>query len=307
MAASSAIAAPSMFAVLEDSGDSAGGDWLQVRRKPRKVKAKPALPQSLTGRPVAQPVEFYAVVDFECTCERGDSWWLHEIIEFPVVIVNARSRQVELGQHTQHTGSQTDAHLAHCTHLSPPHISSVSSAPLRLSSEFHSFVRPTERPKLTAFCTELTGITQDNVDSAPTLPTVLDRLYTFLQQHNLTFTPHPSPHQPPTAVATGQLSCCWVCDGQSDFLHFLHGEVSRKHLSTPPHLFSHYCDIRLTFTAYLPHCSRPHLRRMLREVGLRLVGRLHSGLDDARNVARLLVELIGRGAVVDWTNQLPAD
>ena len=96
MAASPAIAAPSMFAVLGEV-DSAGGGWSQVQRKPKKARAKQ---QPLTGRPAAQPFEYYAVVDFECTCERGDSWFVHEIIEFPVVFVNAHSRRAEFGQPT---------------------------------------------------------------------------------------------------------------------------------------------------------------------------------------------------------------
>ena len=183
---------------------------------------------------------------------------------------------------------------SHCLHL---------CASLLLS-EFHLFVRPTERSKLTEFCTELTGIAQDNVDSASTLPIVLNQLYLFLQQHKLTFSTATSP---PLTASSASFSCCWVCDGQSDFEHFLHAEVSRKRLFTPPLLFSHYCDIRLAYASYHPHCTRPHLRGMLREMGLRFVGRPHSGLDDARNVASLLIELINRGAVVNCNSQLPAD
>ena len=93
MAASAALVAPSMFAVLGEV-DSAGGAWSQVQRKAKKARTK----QPLTGRPAAQPFDYYAVVDFECTCERGDSCWLHEIIEVPVVFVNATSRRAEFGQ-----------------------------------------------------------------------------------------------------------------------------------------------------------------------------------------------------------------
>ena len=129
---------------------------------------------------------------------------------------------------------------------------------------------------------------------------MLAQLCAFLQQHNLAF---PLRSAAPPA---GSLSCCWLCDGQSDFAHFLHAEAARKQLSNPPGLFSHYCDIRLTFAAYHPHCARPHLRRMLREVGLRFAGRPHSGRDDATNIARLLVELLSRGAVVNSNSQLPS-
>ena len=36
--------------------------------------------------------------------------------------------------------------------------------------EFQTFVRPQRLPRLSSFCRELTGITQENVDSAPTFP-----------------------------------------------------------------------------------------------------------------------------------------
>jgi inhibitor of KinA sporulation pathway (predicted exonuclease) len=41
--------------------------------------------------------------------------------------------------------------------------------------EFQTFVRPQRLPRLSTFCRELTGITQENVDSAPTFPEALQR------------------------------------------------------------------------------------------------------------------------------------
>ena len=40
-------------------------------------------------------------------------------------------------------------------------------------TEFQTFVRPQRQPRLSSFCRELTGITQENVDSAPTFPEAL--------------------------------------------------------------------------------------------------------------------------------------
>lgn len=76
------------------------------------------------------------MLDFEATCD--DNIKLSpcsEIIEFPVTIV-----------HTP-TARKLDT--------------------------FHHYVRPTYHPKLTAFCTQLTGITQDKVDSGSTIEEVL--------------------------------------------------------------------------------------------------------------------------------------
>jgi 3'-5' exoribonuclease 1 len=39
--------------------------------------------------------------------------------------------------------------------------------------EFHTFVRPLRLPRLSSFCRELTGITQANVDAAPSFPEAL--------------------------------------------------------------------------------------------------------------------------------------
>ncbi|MGH8635743.1 MAG: exonuclease domain-containing protein [Burkholderiales bacterium] len=47
--------------------------------------------------------------------------------------------------------------------------------------EFQTFVRPTRLPHLSAFCRELTGITQENVDAAPAFPEALRLFLEWLQ------------------------------------------------------------------------------------------------------------------------------
>ena len=47
--------------------------------------------------------------------------------------------------------------------------------------EFQTFVRPLRLPRLSSFCRELTGITQENVDAAPTFPEALRLLLEWLQ------------------------------------------------------------------------------------------------------------------------------
>ncbi|KAF8647884.1 hypothetical protein HU200_065146 [Digitaria exilis] len=51
--------------------------------------------------------------------------------------------------------------------------------------------------------------------------------------------------------------------------------------------------------------GRRNLQEAVREAGLQWDGRLHCGLDDARNTARLLVELMRRGASITITGSLP--
>jgi 3'-5' exoribonuclease 1 len=51
--------------------------------------------------------------------------------------------------------------------------------------EFRSYVKPTVNPKLSKFCTKLTGITQETVDASPTFIDVLDSFQEFLSKYNL--------------------------------------------------------------------------------------------------------------------------
>lgn len=49
----------------------------------------------------------------------------------------------------------------------------VETAGLTTVEEYQSFVRPVQHPVLSPFCTELTTITQAEVDAAPLFPEVL--------------------------------------------------------------------------------------------------------------------------------------
>ena len=69
---------------------------------------------------------------------------MHEIIEFPAVLLD-----MQTGREVRH---------------------------------FHAFVKPTERPVLSAFCTRLTGIDQATVDKAETLDRVLVKFCAWLDE-----------------------------------------------------------------------------------------------------------------------------
>ena len=60
----------------------------------------------------------------------------------------------------------------------------VDATTLQVVSEFSTFVNPTgeKRGQLTAFCTKLTSITQEDVDGAPTLDKVLKQFEMWLPE-----------------------------------------------------------------------------------------------------------------------------
>ena len=94
-----------------------------------------------------QHMDYFLVLDFEATCDNAVKIKPQEIIEFPVLKVNAKTMKME--------------------------------------STFHTYVQPTAHPVLTPFCTELTGITQEMVDGQPTLPQVLEQFHEWMSRNGL--------------------------------------------------------------------------------------------------------------------------
>lgn len=132
-------------------------------------------------------------------------------------------------------------------------------------AEFSAFVRPQINPNLTAFCTQLTGIVQSDVDSAKTFPEVLAEWESWIQKEN------------PTE---------WGSWGRYDF-NQLHKDCERWGVPNP---FRGIPHINLKFGGM-------GLKKALKSVGLPFVGNHHRGIDDAKNVARIYQRLT--------TEQLP--
>jgi len=261
------VAKPSMFGALAsstenrfaalDSPECSGSDSEGPKSVGKSLATKrPAvaidtLEKEFTARlrPVADrkqfPFDYFVVVDFECTCDRHD-WPEHEIIEFPAVFLNARTLEVDM--------------------------------------EFHRFVRPVERPILTSFCTELTGISQSDVDRAQPLEFVLGEFHEFLNDRGLVSQRRCRSEENPLFV---------ICtDGPWDIRRFIRLECERKRLSLD-HCWHRWVDVRRAFERRYGH--RCGVAAMLHHLGMDFDGREHSGRDDARNITRIARALLQQG------------
>lgn len=49
-----------------------------------------------------------------------------------------------------------------------------------IEADFHVFVKPTEEPKLSEFCKNYTGISQDDVNNAPTLQEAIRQFHEWI-------------------------------------------------------------------------------------------------------------------------------
>lgn len=207
--------------------------------------------------------DYYLILDFECTCDSNNLNWNHEIIEFPVLFINSKTK------HTDYI--------------------------------FHYYVKPKEKPILTKFATQFTGITQEQVDSAHTLETIIKLFEEFCVVNKFYFPALGSAERSKKHENSGlkspseQLySCCFITDGPYDFINFLEPECIRKGITIPA-CFKLFMDIRLVFADFF-HCEKMNINRMLRKLGLKFVGKQHSGIDDSKNIARIAIQLMKRGA-----------
>uniref|UniRef100_A0A8D2J7L1 ERI1 exoribonuclease 2 n=1 Tax=Varanus komodoensis TaxID=61221 RepID=A0A8D2J7L1_VARKO len=170
-----------------------------------------------------------------------------------------------------------------------------------IESEFHMYIQPQEHPVLSEFCTELTGITQSQVDEGVPLHICLSQFSKWIQklqkEKNITFS---SGHSS-SAAPDGQL-CAFVTWSDWDLGVCLHYECKRKQLRKPDILNS-WIDLRATYKLF--YSRKPQgLNGALQDVGIIFAGREHSGLDDSRNTARLAWRMIRDGCVMKITKSL---
>jgi inhibitor of KinA sporulation pathway (predicted exonuclease) len=144
----------------------------------------------------------------------------------------------------------------------------VGAEDLETVDTFQTFVRPMRHGTLTPFCTRLTTITQADVDAAPRFPAALRKLRSVLAGKDALF-------------------CSW---GDYDRRQF--ERDARLHGVTLP-FGDRHLNLKKEFARRLGETRLHGTGQALRHVGLQPTGTHHRGLDDARNIARLLPWALG--------------
>jgi inhibitor of KinA sporulation pathway (predicted exonuclease) len=135
-----------------------------------------------------------------------------------------------------------------------------------IHDEFQALVRPLVRPQLTQFCRQITGIQQSDVDTAESFVCVAAALASFAQRF-----------------------CCqeaiWGSWGQYDRKQ-LTRDCDRHGISDPLSGLMHV-NLKRQF-AKNRKIKEVGMAKALQLTGLPLSGTHHRGIDDARNIAKLI-------------------
>lgn len=145
----------------------------------------------------------------------------------------------------------------------------VDWATLRALDEFQCFVRPVRYPRLTAFCTGLTGIVQADVDAAPGFAEAAAAMAAWLR---------------------GYPDRAWCSWGDYDRKQLQ--QDCRFHGVGSPMDAPHF-NLKPLFAQRQGLSRAPGLAQAVRLAGLSFQGNHHRGIDDARNIARLLPFALG--------------
>ncbi|XP_061769526.1 ERI1 exoribonuclease 2 [Nerophis ophidion] len=212
-----------------------------------------------------QVFSYLIVIDFESTCWREKKNSSQEIIEFPAVLLNTSTGEIE--------------------------------------SEFHTYVQPQEHPILSTFCTELTGITQMQVEAGVPLQICLSQFNRWLQKLRLEKgVVFPAHQQTSSSLPPSQKLCAFLTWSDWDLGVCLHYECKRKQIHKPD-VVNSWIDLRSTYRIF--YSRKPKgLNGALQDLGIQFCGREHSGVDDARNTAHLAARMMRDGCVMKITRRL---
>ncbi|MDA1368850.1 3'-5' exonuclease [Glycomyces algeriensis] len=179
------------------------------------------------------PRNLLNVVDVEATCWEGQPppGAVNEIIEIGLTVVDLAARE-RLAKH-------------------------------------RILVRP-QRSRVSAFCTELTGLTQEEVDTG----------ITFTEACRLLTAEHRAD------------SRSWASWGDYDRKQF---ERQCRATGTRYPFGRRHVNAKLRFTEARGLRRRPGMAQALEIAGLPLEGRHHSGADDAWNIAAVVLDLAAKG------------
>ncbi len=145
----------------------------------------------------------------------------------------------------------------------------VDTRTLAKVGELGLFVRPVRHPLLTDFCKQLTTITQADVDGAPLFPEATAQVERFLAGRRVLF------------------------GSWGDYDRNQLAQDAGYHCVRLP-FAKHHLNLKKRFSEQLGEPKRFGMDGALARVGLTLEGTHHRGIDDARNIARLLPWITGR-------------
>ncbi|XP_053559164.1 3'-5' exoribonuclease 1 [Bombina bombina] len=155
----------------------------------------------------------------------------------------------------------------------------LNTKTLEIEDTFQCYVKPEVKTELSNFCISLTGITQETIDHADTFPNVLRSAVDWMKKKQL----------------GTKYKYAILTDGSWDMSKFLNMQCRVSRIKFPC-FAKKWINVRKSYgNFYKVPRNQTKLTLMLEKLGMKYDGRLHSGLDDSKNIARIAARMLQDG------------
>jgi inhibitor of KinA sporulation pathway (predicted exonuclease) len=154
---------------------------------------------------------------------------------------------------------------------------------LEYISEIQMFCKPKNNPKVSKFCHKLTGITQKQVDDGISFKEALKAHELWLREKIPNF----------DKEYTDNNILIMTC-GHWDMSTMAPQEYKTYDIKKPHGVYLKYMNIKVDFDKFYKK-KVGGMAKMLTYLGLPLIGRHHSGIDDCRNISKILDTMLENG------------
>lgn len=138
---------------------------------------------------------------------------------------------------------------------------------------FHRYVKPVYHPQLSDFCKKLTGITQEQVDGAAEFKDVFQEATKFLDKYEFK-------------------RVMFVTYGNWDLDTMLTKQCRTSGLSLGMFETQNFVNVNKFVREHLMKSEdRVYIPNVMEYLGIPFEGKLHSGIDDTNNIAKIMLKL----------------
>jgi len=162
----------------------------------------------------------------------------------------------------------------------------ISARTHEVLAHFQAFIKPVVHPTLTAFCTQLTGITQEIVDNGLSLQQALLLFHKWLINY----------------IYPSGSSFAFVCWTDWDLKTMLHENCKMLNIEKPKY-FNAWIDVRKIYREHYPFYGT--LVDSATNINIEVEGREHSGICDCLTTTKIVIHLMSLGVVLNVTNWIP--
>lgn len=160
--------------------------------------------------------------------------------------------------------------------------------PPRVVDEFQEYCRPVLNPVLSNFCTDLTAITQETVNSADLFVDVLAHHTAWLRGHGLV------PNGEGLVEDSKSVRSAVVTWSDADVAHALRVQCRNSNVKIPVH-FNQWINLKVLFKQHYKREPSGGLQCVVESLGCKFTGRAHSGIVDCRNTGKIVLQMMEQG------------